>query len=119
MDILCLYWMGFDRQVDEVDDCHYLANAPGALHRLFGILDFDIWWVFLKLDVIFWRWDLIGRWMKQMIVITRRMHHLFRPQQLLSIFQTGEKLQTPKRSANRRFAFAVKKQTSNPSITQF
>ena len=72
MEILCLYWMGSDRQVDEADDCHYLENAPPV-----------------------------------------------RPQQLLSIFQTGEKLQTTKRSANRRFALAVKKQTSNPSITQF
>ena len=40
-----------------------------------------------------------------------------RPQQLLSIFQTGEKLQTTKRSANRRFALAVKKQTSNNSVS--
>ena len=60
--------------MDEADDCHYLENASGALHHLFGIwdwiLDFDIWRVFLILDVIFWRCDLIGRWMKQMIVIT-------------------------------------------------
>ena len=40
-----------------------------------------------------------------------------RPQQLLSIFQAGEKLQTTKRSANRRFALAVKKQTSNNSVS--
>ena len=33
MEILCLYWMGSDRQVDEPDDCHYLDNAPGALHQ--------------------------------------------------------------------------------------
>ena len=55
-----------------------------------------------------------------MIVITRRMHHLFRPQQLLSIFQTGEILQTTKRSASRRFALAVKKQkkqTTNNSVS--
>ena len=28
MEILCLHWMGSDRQVDEADDCHYLENAP-------------------------------------------------------------------------------------------
>ena len=117
MFILDVIWSagGWSRWLSLLRKCTWCIAPP---LRDLG-LDFGFWYMegfsYIGCDILEMRSD-------RQVDEADDCHYLenappVRPQQLLSIFQTGEKLQITKRSANRRFALAVKKQTSNNSVS--